>query len=76
MTVVSISGLTKTFTKGNVTALEGIDLEIAAGEFVSLIGPSGCGKSTMLRVIGDLTASVERHGSGEREERSSGSARP
>ena len=36
------------------TALEGIGLEIARGEFVSLIGPSGCGKSTLLRVIGDL----------------------
>jgi NitT/TauT family transport system ATP-binding protein len=53
--VVSIEGLTKTFTKGNVTALQEIDLEIASGEFVSLIGPSGCGKSTLLRVIGDLT---------------------
>jgi NitT/TauT family transport system ATP-binding protein len=54
MTVVSITDLTKTFPKGNVTALQGIDLEIEAGEFVSLIGPSGCGKSTLLRVIGDL----------------------
>jgi NitT/TauT family transport system ATP-binding protein len=54
MSVVSISGMTKTFPKGNVTALEEIDVEIEAGEFVSLIGPSGCGKSTLLRVIGDL----------------------
>ncbi len=54
MSVVAISGLTKTFPKGNVTALQEIDLEIEAGEFVSLIGPSGCGKSTLLRLIGDL----------------------
>jgi NitT/TauT family transport system ATP-binding protein len=59
MTVVRISGLTKTFAKGNVTALSGIDLTIEAGEFVSLIGPSGCGKSTVLRVIGDLTPPTE-----------------
>jgi NitT/TauT family transport system ATP-binding protein len=55
MSVVQIKGLTKTFPKGNVTALQGIDLQIEAGEFVSLIGPSGCGKSTLLRLIGDLT---------------------
>jgi NitT/TauT family transport system ATP-binding protein len=54
MTVVAISGMTKTFPKGNVTALQEIDLEIEPGQFVSLIGPSGCGKSTLLRVIGDL----------------------
>jgi NitT/TauT family transport system ATP-binding protein len=39
---------------GSTVALEGIELAIAAGEFVSLIGPSGCGKSTLLRIIGDL----------------------
>jgi NitT/TauT family transport system ATP-binding protein len=55
MTVVEITGLTKTFPKGNVTAVQDIELHIEPGEFVSLIGPSGCGKSTLLRVIGDLT---------------------
>jgi len=54
MSVVTIAGVTKTFKSGNVTALENINLELEAAEFVSLIGPSGCGKSTLLRVIGDL----------------------
>ncbi len=36
------------------TALDGIDLEIADGEFVAIMGPSGCGKSTLLNVIGML----------------------
>ncbi len=54
--VVEIVGAGRTFGRGPdaVTALEGIDLTIQAGEFVSLIGPSGCGKSTLLRLIGDL----------------------
>jgi NitT/TauT family transport system ATP-binding protein len=53
--VVSIAGLSKVFGRGGVTALQGIDLEIGKGEFVSLIGPSGCGKSTLLRIVGDIT---------------------
>ena len=60
--VVRIAGLDKTFVseRAQVTAaLQGIDLDIGRGEFVSLIGPSGCGKSTLLRVIGDLVAPTE-----------------
>ena len=55
--VVRIAAVDKTFVtdRARVTnALQGIDLEIRRGEFVSLIGPSGCGKSTLLRLIGDL----------------------
>jgi len=53
---VDVSGVSRVFStkRGEVTALDGIDLTIAPGEFVSLIGPSGCGKSTLLRLIADL----------------------
>jgi NitT/TauT family transport system ATP-binding protein len=53
---VTAAGVGKTFAaKGDdVVALTGVDLEVAGGEFVSLIGPSGCGKSTLMRLIADL----------------------
>ena len=54
--VVRLAGVGKVFAVGDqaTTALAGIDLDIARGEFISLIGPSGCGKSTLLRIIADL----------------------
>ena len=39
---------------GNVTALNGVDLDIRENEFVSVVGPSGCGKSTLLNIIAGL----------------------
>jgi NitT/TauT family transport system ATP-binding protein len=57
--VVRVAGVDKTFSRGGrvvTKALEKIDLDVAQGEFISLIGPSGCGKSTLLRIVGDLTA--------------------
>ena len=48
--IVRFEGISKRF--GNAVALEWMDLEIAPGEFVTLLGPSGCGKTTTLRILG------------------------
>jgi multiple sugar transport system ATP-binding protein len=52
MAGLSIDKITKSF--GDTEVLKGVSLEIADGEFVSLVGPSGCGKSTLLRIIAGL----------------------
>lgn len=67
--VVTLRGVTKVFGSG-VVALDGLDLDVRAGEFVTLLGPSGCGKSTALRIIaglsepthGTVTWAGEEHG--------------
>jgi len=54
--IVRVSGVTKVFHLGKVKleALRGIDLEIAPGEYISIMGPSGSGKSTLFNMIGGL----------------------
>jgi len=59
---VEIRGVTKVFNPAGaneVLALDNIDLDVAAGDFVTLIGPSGCGKSTLLRLVAALVESTE-----------------
>src|SRR6266540_3935802 len=53
---VRLSGVGKTFGHGKaaVTALDGVDLTVAPGEFVCLLGASGCGKSTLLNLVAGL----------------------
>ena len=54
MARIALGGITKKY--GELDILKGIDLDIADGEFLTLVGPSGCGKSTTLRIIAGLEA--------------------
>ena len=51
---LSVRQVTRKF--GTFTALDGVSLDVAQGEFVCLLGPSGCGKTTLLRIIAGLEA--------------------
>ncbi len=51
--LLSLSGIAKRFDNGT-QAIARLDLDVADGEFVSLVGPSGCGKSTALRIVAGL----------------------
>jgi NitT/TauT family transport system ATP-binding protein len=53
--IVTLRGVEKNFSNG-IRALDGLNLDVCEGEFVSLLGPSGCGKSTALRIIAGLSA--------------------
>ena len=52
--LISLFDVVKEYDKGMVNALNGINLDIFEGEFVSIIGPSGSGKSTLLNMLGAL----------------------
>jgi NitT/TauT family transport system ATP-binding protein len=59
MSLLAIEGVGKEYAVSGkrVVALESIDLNVAEGEFVTIVGPSGCGKSTLLNLIVGLLRS-------------------
>ena len=52
--ILQVRDLRKSYDEGRIEALRGVDLAIAAGDFVSISGPSGSGKSTLLQLLGGL----------------------
>ena len=54
MKAIEVRALRKSFDNGRIRALNGVNLEVDGGEFISIMGPSGSGKSTLLNMIGAL----------------------
>jgi putative ABC transport system ATP-binding protein len=52
--VIRARSVHKSFDDGRIVALDGMDLDVAEGEFVAIVGPSGCGKSTLLHLVAAL----------------------
>ena len=76
--MIELRNVTRTYSSGTgvVRALDGVSLDLAAGEFATITGPSGCGKSTLLNLLGGLDTptsgeirvdGLELHRAGERE---------
>ena len=57
--VVEVRGLKKHFERGDVRAVDGVDIATREGEYLVLLGPSGCGKTTLLRMIAGLEEPTE-----------------
>ena len=57
--IIEIKGLKKSYDNGKIKALNGMDLEVKKGEFISIMGPSGSGKSSLLNMIGALDRADE-----------------
>ena len=58
MAIIKLTGINKIYRTNEIEtlALENVNLDVAKGEFVSIMGPSGCGKSTLLNIMGLLDA--------------------
>src|SRR5215467_14075194 len=59
--ILAVDNISKRFEtpEGVVTAVDGVSLSVAPGEFLGVIGPSGCGKSTLFNIIGGLLDGYE-----------------